>query len=102
MRRARAPRWDRPQAIRGESPRPSLRFTAMNASTPLRIAIAAVLLPTLAFAAGGKNRKKSAPAPAPKMPEVLKTFDKNGNHQIDSDELADLQKTFSELRKLDK
>src|SRR3954469_11629232 len=74
----------------------------MNAFTSLRIVLAGLLLPTLAFSARGQSRKRPAAEPAPKLPEVLKTFDKNGNQKIDSDELADLQKTFSELRKLDK
>src|SRR3954465_7330613 len=65
---------------------------------------AAALVPLAAFAANdGKGKKRpSAPPPAPSLPEALVPFDKNGNHQIDPEELAAVQQTFAEMRKLDK
>jgi Ca2+-binding EF-hand superfamily protein len=75
---------------------------AMNIPTTSLILVAA-LLPALAFAAkDGKTRKRPSADAAPSVPEVVKTYDKNGNHQIDPDELAALQKSFAELKKLDK
>ncbi|MFN0080019.1 MAG: EF-hand domain-containing protein [Prosthecobacter sp.] len=73
--------------------------------TPLRLfAIAAVMLPALAFAAqAGKTKKRPAAAQqGGDAAEVLKPFDKNENHQIDADELVALQKSFAALKKLDK
>ncbi len=70
---------------------------------PLFIAVA-MMLPALAFAAkDAKGKKKPAAAPHDGVTaEVLKTFDKNENHQIDADELPALQKAFSTLKNLDK
>ncbi len=66
--------------------------------------ILAALLPVLASAAQADKTQKKRPGAAPSgdMAEALKPFDKNGNQQIDGDELAALQKTFGVLRKLDK
>jgi Ca2+-binding EF-hand superfamily protein len=76
----------------------------MKPLTPFQLALAAVLLPALAFAAkaGKPDKKKAAPDSAPAVSDVIKSYDKNGNRQIDSDELPALQKTFAEFRKLDK
>lgn len=72
--------------------------------TPLRLlTLVAVLLPCLALAAkDAKTKKKPAAAHGSESAEVLKPFDKNDNHQIDPDELAAMQKSFTALRKLDK
>jgi Ca2+-binding EF-hand superfamily protein len=62
------------------------------------------LLPAVAFAAPdakGKKRPAAAHQDGP-MAEVFKTFDKNGDHKIDADELPALQKAFSTLKNLDK
>lgn len=70
---------------------------------PLFIAVA-MMLPALAFAAkDAKGKKKPAAAPHDGVTaEVLKTFDKNENHQIDADELPAMQKAFMTLKNLDK
>lgn len=71
-------------------------------SIPL-LALAAVLLPAVAWAAkGGKRPSNSATNPGGAMAEVLKSFDKNDNHQIDSDELPALQQAYTTLKNLDK
>ncbi|HBJ85295.1 MAG TPA: hypothetical protein DDZ88_15750 [Verrucomicrobiales bacterium] len=72
--------------------------------TPLRtFALVAALLPAIAFAAkDGKRPQKSAVHRDGAAAEVLKTFDKNENHQIDADELPALQKAFITLKNLDK
>jgi Ca2+-binding EF-hand superfamily protein len=63
----------------------------------------AVLLPALAFAAKDtKGKKRPASHHDGAAAEVLKSFDKNENHQIDTDELPALQKAFSTLKNLDK
>jgi Ca2+-binding EF-hand superfamily protein len=68
-----------------------------------RFAIVAALLPTVALAApGGKRPPNSAAHHGGPMAEVLKSFDKNGNHRIDADELPALQQTYSTLKNLDK
>jgi|GEM_PF-2833845 len=62
------------------------------------------LLPAVAMAAPdakGKKRPATGPHDGP-MAEVFKTFDKNGDHKIDADELPALQKAFSTLKSLDK
>jgi Ca2+-binding EF-hand superfamily protein len=68
-------------------------------------AIVIVTLPAWAIAAkdgkAGKGRP-GRPQPAGELSEALKPFDKNGNRQIDGDELAAVQKAFSALGKLDK
>ena len=73
-------------------------------STPFRtFALVAAMLPAIAFAAkDGKRPQKSAAHPDGAAAEVLKTFDKNENHQIDADELPALQKAFVTLKNLDK
>lgn len=72
-------------------------------ATPCLLLVAAVLLPAVSFAAKNAKRPKSAPAHHDGvMAEVMKTFDKNENHQIDADELPALQKAFSTLKNLDK
>jgi len=66
-------------------------------------ALVAALLPAIVFAAkDGKRPQKSAAHPDGAAAEVLKTFDKNENHQIDADELPALQKAFVTLKNLDK
>lgn len=72
--------------------------------TPFRtLAFVAVLLPAIAFAAKDSKRPKKSAAPHDgAAAEVLKTFDKNENHQIDADELPALQKAFIALKNLDK
>lgn len=65
---------------------------------------AAALLPAVALAAPDakvKKRPGAAQHDGP-MAEVFKTFDKNGDHKIDADELPALQKAFSTLKSLDK
>lgn len=77
----------------------------MKPTSPLRIlALTAILLPALAFAAKDAKAKKrpAAAAHGGETAEVLKTFDKNGNQQIDADELPALQKAFMTLKNLDK
>ena len=68
-------------------------------------AIVVVTLPAWAIAAkdgkAGQGRP-GRPQAASELSEVLKPFDKNGNRQIDADELAAVQKAFSALGKLDK
>lgn len=72
-------------------------------ANPVLLLVAAVLLPAVSFAAKNAKRPKSAPARHDGvMAEVMKTFDKNENHQIDADELPALQKAFSTLKNLDK
>lgn len=67
------------------------------------VTIVTVTLPAWAIAAkDGKARPGGRPQPVSELSEVLKPFDKNGNHQIDADELAAVQKAFSALGKLDK
>lgn len=66
-------------------------------------ALVAALLPAVAFAAkDGKRPQKSAARPDGAAAEVLKTFDKNENNQIDADELPAVQKAFATLKNLDK
>lgn len=70
------------------------------------LALALVLsLPSLEFAADaakpGRPGKRPAAA-AGDLPEALRSFDKNGNHQIDPDELPAVQKAFTSLRSIDK
>lgn len=62
----------------------------------------AVLLPAAAFAARGSRRPNAAAHHGAATAEVLKSFDKNGNHQIDADELPAVQQTYSTLKNLDK
>lgn len=65
--------------------------------------LVAALLPAVVFAAKDSKRpQKSAARPDGTTAEVLKTFDKNENRQIDADELPALQKAFSTLKNLDK
>lgn len=69
------------------------------------IALALVLsVPALEFAAEvakpGRPGKRPATA-ATDLPEVLRSFDKNGNRQIDADELPAVQKAFTALRTFD-
>ncbi|OYW72137.1 MAG: hypothetical protein B7Z37_25765 [Verrucomicrobia bacterium 12-59-8] len=76
-------------------------------TTPLPLlAIAAILLPALAWAAkDGKRPPNPNSAGAPRggaMDEVLKSFDKNANHQIDADELPAVQRAYTTLKNLDK
>src|SRR6188768_241140 len=69
----------------------------------LPIAVGAVLLPALAFATqNGRSARKPAARPSSGIVEALKAYDKNANHQFDSEELPLLQKAFSTLRGLDK
>lgn len=72
--------------------------------TPFRtIILVAALLPAVVFAAKDSKRpKKPAASQDGATAEVLKTFDKNENHQIDADELPALQKAFMTLKNLDK
>lgn len=66
-------------------------------------ALVAALLPAVAFAAKDDKRpQKSAAHSDGAAAEVLKTFDKNENNQIDADELPALQKAFATLKNLDK
>lgn len=77
----------------------------MNTPQLLSIALVTALLPAGAFAAkDGKVRKRPAAASETHaaIPDIVKSYDKNGNHQIDLEELTALQKDFAELRKLDK
>lgn len=61
------------------------------------------MLPAVAFAAGtAKRPQKSEARPEGPNAEVIKLFDKNGDHQIDADELPALQKAFGVLKSLDK
>ena len=63
------------------------------------------LLPAVALPAPDAKGKKRPGASAHHdgaNAEVLKTFDKNGDHKIDADELPALQKAFSTLKNLDK
>ncbi|MBX7208633.1 MAG: hypothetical protein K1X78_09995 [Verrucomicrobiaceae bacterium] len=72
------------------------------ASIPTLLTI--LSLPALVQAAPqnkGPARRPALP-PAADLSELLKSFDKNGNHQIDADEAAAVQKAFAELKKLDK
>lgn len=72
--------------------------------TTLLPLFAAALLPAVALAAPdakGKKRPGAAQQDGP-MADVFKTFDKNGDHKIDADELPALQKAFSTLKSLDK
>jgi Ca2+-binding EF-hand superfamily protein len=64
--------------------------------------IIVVTLPAWAIAAKDGKGRPGHPQPASELSEVLKPFDKNGNRQIDGDELAAVQKAFSALGKLDK
>jgi len=67
------------------------------------IALAALALPAFSFAAdSAKSRPNRPQHAAAALDETLKPFDKNGNNQIDADELAAVQKAFSALGKLDK
>ncbi len=68
------------------------------------LAFAAVLLPAVAWAAqDGKRRPpNSAAHHGGATAEVLKTFDKNDNHQIDADELPAMQQAYITLKNLDK
>ncbi|MDB6005485.1 MAG: hypothetical protein JWR15_2472 [Prosthecobacter sp.] len=68
-------------------------------------AIAAVLLPAVAWAAKDGKRPPNSNSAAPHggaTGEVLKSFDKNGNHQIDADELPAVQQAYITLKNLDK
>lgn len=72
-------------------------------TTPFHLlALVTVLLPVAAFAAKDGKRPKKAAAPHDGPAEVLKDFDKNGDHRIDADELPALQRAFSALKNLDK
>ncbi|MCB1279607.1 hypothetical protein [Prosthecobacter sp.] len=73
-------------------------------TTPFRtLVLVAALLPAAAFAAKDAKRPKKSAAPHDGVAaEVLKTFDKNGDRQIDADELPALQKAFTALKSLDK
>ena len=68
---------------------------------PLCVILAAAL-PILASGADGKRPQRPAARPDGAVGEVMKAFDKNGNDQIDADELPAVQKAFSVLKKLDK
>lgn len=59
-------------------------------------------LPVLAFGADAKRPQRPTQRPEGDTGEVLKAFDKNGNQQIDADELPAVQKAFTVLKKLDK
>jgi Ca2+-binding EF-hand superfamily protein len=75
----------------------------MNPPSSLFIILTAALVPALAFAAkDGKTRKRPSAEATPPVSEAVKSFDKNGNRLIDSDELAAMQKAFAELKKLDR
>ena len=65
-------------------------------------AILVVTLPAWAIAAKDGKRRPGRQQPASELSEALRPFDKNGNRQIDADELAAVQKAFSALGKLDK
>ena len=64
--------------------------------------ILAVALPVMAFGADRKRPQRPAARGDSAGGEVLKTFDKNNNQQIDADELPAMQKAFSVLKNLDK
>lgn len=69
---------------------------------PLLLLVAA-LLPATTFAAkDGKRPQKSAAGHDGPIGGLFETFDKNGNHRIDADELPALQKAFATLKKLDR
>jgi Ca2+-binding EF-hand superfamily protein len=86
-----------------ESSRWSSRFPAMKTHRIFAPLLALALLPGLALAAkADKPQKKRAKEPTVASAPGLSAYDKNGNKQIDADELAAVQKTFSELRQLDK
>jgi hypothetical protein len=75
----------------------------MKTLTAFHIILALALLPALAFAAkDDKAQKKRDRQATTGAGQGLAAYDKNGNKQIDSDELAAMQKTFTELRQLDK
>ena len=75
----------------------------MKKSIPLAAAFIVITLPGLTLAAkGGKAQAKHPQQPSGDLADALKPFDKNGNHQIDADELAAVQKVFTALGKLDK
>jgi hypothetical protein len=68
-----------------------------------RLALMTALLPATIWAAqDGKRPPNSAAHHGGATAEVLKTFDKNGNHQIDADELPALQQAYTTLKNLDK
>lgn len=73
-------------------------------SSPL-LALAVVLLPVAVWAAKDGRRPPNSNSAAPHggaTAEVLKSFDKNGNHQIDADELPAVQQAYITLKNLDK
>lgn len=75
----------------------------MNPPNFLFIVLAAVLVPAITFTArDSKPRKRPGADAPPAVSETARSYDKNGNRQIDPDELAAMQKTFTELRQLDK
>jgi len=69
----------------------------------LLLTFVAICMPAIALAAkAGKRPQRPAARQDGAAAEVLKTFDKNEDRQIDADELPALQKAFSVLKKLDK
>ena len=87
---------------RDETIQPEWRFTGMHPSRfPLSVILAAAL-PVLAVGADSKRPQRPAARPDSATAEVMKTFDTNGNQQIDADELPAVQKAFEVLKKLDK
>lgn len=74
-------------------------------TTSLRLFVVAALLPAVVFAAKDAKRpgkKSAAAAQAGPAAETMKAFDKNGNHQIDADELPAVQQAYALLKRLDK
>lgn len=67
------------------------------------ILLVAALLPAITFAAKEEKRAQKSPGrhQGP-MGGLFETFDKNGDHRIDADELPALQKAFATLKKLDR
>lgn len=72
---------------------------------PSQLSLWVVLAATLSVSASGadgKRPQRPAARPDGAVGEVMKTFDKNGNQQIDADELPAVQKAFTTLKNLDK
>jgi hypothetical protein len=94
---------DTDRKILTESSRTISRFRRMKTQTFFGTILALALLPGLALAAKDeKSQKKRDKDTARASGPGLSAYDKNGNKQIDADELAAMQKTFAELRQLDK
>lgn len=93
----------RVKSCRPDSDLPNPSTTIMKPAAFPVVTLLAISLPSLALAAkGGRAQSRPARQSAGDLAEVLKPFDKNGNHQIDADELVAVQKAFSALGKLDK